>query len=163
MKHLPRDIIISHKCSKNHDHMLYWSWDMARDGCNCYFSFWAFFFALLPFTPRLPNRPKNQNFKKMKKTAEIPSFYTCVLKIMTRWGTVPEIWCATDGWTDGQMDGWTDRGTDRWMNEWTDRQIVRKWHIVVGAQPKNLYQAITNQIWSFLAGFSLFFPRVNVL
>ena len=28
--------------------MLYWSWDMARDRCNCYFSFWATF---CPFTP----------------------------------------------------------------------------------------------------------------
>ena len=33
-----------------------------RDGCNCYFSFWAIFY---PFTP--PNNPKNKNFKKLKK------------------------------------------------------------------------------------------------
>ena len=38
---------ILHKCTKNHDHMQYFSWDMARDGCNCYFSFWAIF---CPFT-----------------------------------------------------------------------------------------------------------------
>ena len=38
----PGDIIILHMCIKNHD-MLYCSWDMARDGCNCYFSFWAIF------------------------------------------------------------------------------------------------------------------------
>ena len=31
--------IILHKCTKNHDHMLYCSWDMERDRCNCYFSF----------------------------------------------------------------------------------------------------------------------------
>ena len=29
-----------HKCSKNY-HMLYCSWDMACDRCNCCFSFWA--------------------------------------------------------------------------------------------------------------------------
>ena len=39
----PGDIIILHKCSKNHDHMLYCSLDMVCDGCNCYFSFWAIF------------------------------------------------------------------------------------------------------------------------
>ena len=49
-----RDIIILHKCTKNHDHMLYCSGDMVCDGCNCYFPFWAFF-ALLP-----RNSPKNQ-------------------------------------------------------------------------------------------------------
>ena len=42
------DTIILHKCTKNHDYMLYCSWDMAYDGCNCYFSFWATF---CPFTP----------------------------------------------------------------------------------------------------------------
>ena len=41
MKKTPGDIIILHKCTKNHDHMLHCSWDMARDGCNnfcqCFF------------------------------------------------------------------------------------------------------------------------------
>ena len=39
----PGDIIILQKCTKNHDHMLYCSWDMVREGCNCYFSSWAIF------------------------------------------------------------------------------------------------------------------------
>ena len=43
-KKTPGDIIILHKCTKNHNHRLYRSWDMARDGCNCYFSFWAILF-----------------------------------------------------------------------------------------------------------------------
>ena len=71
----------------NHDHILYCSWDMARETCNCYFSFWAIF---CPFTS-LPTLPD----------LEI-SFYTCVPKIMISWCTVPEIWWATDGWTDGR-------------------------------------------------------------
>ena len=49
----PGHVIILHKCTKNHDRMLYCSWDMARDGCNCYFSLWAIF---CPFTPT--NSPK---------------------------------------------------------------------------------------------------------
>ena len=46
MKKMPGDIIILHKCTKNHDHMLQCSWDMACDRCN-YFPFWAIF---CPFT-----------------------------------------------------------------------------------------------------------------
>ena len=43
--------IILHKCNKNHDHMLYCSWDMALDGCNCYFSYWAIFRHFTSLTP----------------------------------------------------------------------------------------------------------------
>ena len=38
-KKKPGHIIILQKCTKNQDHMLYCSWDMAHDRCNCYFSF----------------------------------------------------------------------------------------------------------------------------
>ena len=61
-KKIPGDIIL-HKCTKNNDHMLCFSLDMARNGFN-YFPFWAFFF---PFY--LPNsKKKSKFFKKMKKT-----------------------------------------------------------------------------------------------
>ena len=43
MTKIPGDIIILHNCTKNHDHMLYCSWDMTHDRCNCYFSFCAIF------------------------------------------------------------------------------------------------------------------------
>ena len=79
------DIIILHKCTKNYDQMMYGSWDMVCDRCN-YFSFWAIF---CPFTPLTA-----QKIKILKK--EISSFYICVPKIITRWCTVPEIWCVTD-------------------------------------------------------------------
>ena len=59
MKKTPGDIIILHKCTRNHDHMLHCSLYMARDTCNFYFSFWAF----LPFYP-LPAK----KIKRMKKT-----------------------------------------------------------------------------------------------
>ena len=48
MKRAPGDIIIEHKCTKNHDHVLYCSWDMAHGRCNFYFSFLASFAILLP-------------------------------------------------------------------------------------------------------------------
>ena len=52
-----------------------------------------------PFFAILPQNLKKK--KKKKKHLEISSFYTFVPKIMTRWCTVPEIWCATDRQTDG--------------------------------------------------------------
>ena len=90
-KKTPGDIIIFHKCTKTHDHMLYCSWDMSRDGCNCCFSFWAIF---CPFTPETAQKIKIP--KKWKKRPEISSFYTIVLKIMIIGYTVPEIWPVTD-------------------------------------------------------------------
>ena len=79
MKKIPGHFIILHKCTKDHDHMLYCSWDMTRDGCNCYFSFWPIF---LPFY--YCNRPK------------ISLFYTIVPKIMIIGYTFPEICMARD-------------------------------------------------------------------
>ena len=72
-----------------------------------YFSLWAIF---CPFYS--PNKPKNQNFKKMKYTpGDMIILHKCT-KIMIGWCTVPEIWCATDGWTDGRMDRRTDGQMD---------------------------------------------------
>ena len=114
----PGDIIILHKCTKNHDHMLHCSWNMACDTCNFYFSFWIIFY---PFTPQnlpfYPTAHKIKISKKVKKGLEISSFYTCVPTIMIRWCTVPETCCMRDGWidrwTDGQMDGKSD--IKRWV------------------------------------------------
>ena len=100
-----------HKCTKNHDHML--ATLLLRydsDKCNCYFSFWAIF---CPFTPIIAQKIKI--FKKWKKHLQAWSFFICVPKFMIRWCTVPEIWCATDGQTDGR----------------------KKWHKEMGAPPKN--------------------------
>ena len=52
-KKMPGDIIILRKWTKNHDHILYCSWYMARNGCNCYISFWAIF---CPFTPLIAQK-----------------------------------------------------------------------------------------------------------
>ena len=86
--YLSGDIIL-HKCSKNHDHMLYCSWNMACDEYNCYFSFWAMFYPFSPITVQ-----KFKISKKTKKRLEISSFCTSVWKIMIIWYTVPEIWCV---------------------------------------------------------------------
>ena len=111
IKKPPGDIIILHMYNKNYDQMMYASWDMVCDRCNCYFSFWAIF---CPFTPLTAQKIKI--LKKRKKFLDKSSFYTSVPNIMSRWCTVPEIWCTTD----------------RWM----DRGRQKKWHIEVGAPPK---------------------------
>ena len=105
LKKTPGDTIILHKCTKNHDHMLKCSWDMACDRCNCYFSLWAIF---CPFTAQ-----KIKVLQKWKTHLEISSFYICAPKMLMRWYTVPEKWCATDGWTDGPTNGWTEKVTYR--------------------------------------------------
>ena len=64
MKKMPWYIIILHNCTKNHDHMLYCSWHMTGDRCNCYFWFWAIF---CPFTPITAWKMKISKKKKKKK------------------------------------------------------------------------------------------------
>ena len=95
MKKAPGDIIILHKCTKNHDHRLHCSWDMAHNGCN--FFHFGLFFAHLP--------PKKSKFQKNEKNSWRYHHFTHVYpKIMIRWCTVPEIWCMTDRWTDRKSD-----------------------------------------------------------
>ena len=68
-----RHIIILHKCIKNHDHMLYSSLDMVRDGCNCYLSLWAIF---CPFTPLTATKIKILQ-KWKKKHGDIIMLHMC--------------------------------------------------------------------------------------
>ena len=86
-----------HKCTKNHDYMLYCSSDMACDRSNCYFSSWVIFCLFTPLTAQ-----KIKNWKKLKKTPGDITINTCVPKIMIRCCSVPEIWYATHRWTDGK-------------------------------------------------------------
>ena len=78
------------QCTKNHDHMLYCSWDMGHDGCN-YFSFWAIFCPFTPITAR-----KIKIYKMKKQFLEISPFYTSAQKAMIICYNVPEIWCVMD-------------------------------------------------------------------
>ena len=51
------DISFYINVQKNHDHMLHYSWDTMRDGCNSCFFIWGYF---LPSYP--PNDPKSKKF-----------------------------------------------------------------------------------------------------
>ena len=75
MEKTPGDIIILHKYTKNYDHMLYCSWDVVRDRCNCYFSFLLYLtFYHLPPPPLTPPKKwkfqKNSQQNKQPKTAQ---------------------------------------------------------------------------------------------
>ena len=102
-KKTPRDIIILHKCSKNHDHMLHW-------------------------------QPKKSEFKKtMKKNpGDIMILHMCT----TNYGHM-----MYSSW-DMVCDRWTDRQTEK-----------KKWHIEVGAPPKNWNKCRSRHI--------LFFSKIN--
>ena len=78
-----------HMCTKNHNHMMYGSWDIDFDRHN-FLSFWVMF---CPFTA-LRIR-KNKILKEWEKRLEI-ALYTSVPKIMIICYTVPEICRVTD-------------------------------------------------------------------
>ena len=78
-----------HKHTKNHDHILYCSWDMAHDGCN-YFSYWAIFCPFSPLTAQEIKIKKNNE----KKHLEILSFYTEILPFYTIVPKIMIIYCT---------------------------------------------------------------------
>ena len=77
--------IILHNCTKNHDHMLYCSWDMARDGCNLCFYFLPICAIFCLFTPQQP--------KKEKKNVWTYQYFTHVYQ---------QLWSHDDGRTNGR-------------------------------------------------------------
>ena len=60
MKKASWDVTTLHMCTKNHNHMMYASWDMEYDRHN-FLSFWALF---CPFTPLLTPKIKIWNILK---------------------------------------------------------------------------------------------------
>ena len=73
MEKTPGDIIILHKYTKNYDHMLYCSWDVVRDRCNCYFSFLlylTFYHLPPPSHPAQKMKISKKQSTKQPKTAQ---------------------------------------------------------------------------------------------
>ena len=81
MTKTPRDIIILHKCTKNHGHI--YSISEIRRVMDFHF---GLFFAT-PLTTQ-----KIKILKNWKKHLEISSFYIFVPKVMITWCSVPETW-----------------------------------------------------------------------
>ena len=73
MKKFAGDIIILHMCTKNHNHMMYGSWDTEWDRQN-FLSFWAIF---CPFSPLTTRKIK---ILKLKKTpGDIIILHICTI------------------------------------------------------------------------------------
>ena len=90
--------------------MVYCSWDMACDRCNCYFSFWTIFCTFTTLTSQ-----KIKISKKQKKKARRYHYFTHVHQKL--W--LDDVWFLRYGvqWTDRQTDGQTDGKSDtyRWV------------------------------------------------
>ena len=101
-KKMPGDIIIIHKCTKNHDHMLH---RVPEIQCMMDVILIFYFGLLLPFYP--PNDPKNQNFFKNEKNTWIYHHFTHVYQ--KQWSR--DLWFLRYGvW---QMDRRTEKVTYR--------------------------------------------------
>ena len=96
----PGVTMILHKCTKNHDHMLYCSRDMACDRCN-YFSFRDIFYPFAPLTAQ----------KSKKKKIKTPG-YIIILHMCTK--NYDQITCGSwDIVHSRQTDGGTDEQKKR--------------------------------------------------
>ena len=73
MEKVSGHVISLHMSTKNHDHMMYASWDMEYDRNN-FLSFWAIF---CPFTPLLT--PKTKIWKNVKKTWRYYLLHMCTM------------------------------------------------------------------------------------
>ena len=120
MKKTPGDIIILHKYIKDHDHMLYHSWDMALDRYNFYFSFWAIFY---PFIPQQPKRSKLKKKKKKKKNNAWRYHYFTYM--------YQKLWL-----NDVQFLRYGARRTDG----------QKKWQIDMGTPPKKFSDSVSNEV-----------------
>ena len=86
MKKSTRDVIILHMCTKNHGHVMYFSWDMECVRQN-FLSFLAIF---RPFTPLTIKKIKI--LKKWNKTSgDIIILHMCTIN-EDIWCMFPEIW-----------------------------------------------------------------------
>ena len=99
-KKMAGDIIILHKCTKNHNHMLYCSWKWHMTDVIVIFHF-GLFFSLLN-----QNIPKIEIKKKKPTPGDIIILHMCIKNYDQMIPYAPDIWCATDWWTDRRMDRW---------------------------------------------------------
>ena len=116
MKKASGNVTILHMCTKNHNNMMYGSWDIRHDRQSIFVILGKF----LLFYPT--NNLKNQNFEKMKKLLEISSFYTCVPQMMI-------IWCMEHN-RQNFLSFWTSSGP--FTHQTQKFQILKKWKNCLG-------------------------------
>ena len=118
MKKVLGDIIILHKCTKNHDHILYCPWNIACDGCNFYLSFQAVFCIFTSLRLK-----KNQNVLTMKKTP----WDIIILHILSLFYIILKFDHIMQGFWDMVCHRQTDGQTDRFFKD-----------------PQNIFQKMAN-------------------
>ena len=92
-KKTPWNIIILHKCTKNHDHMLYCSWDIW-----CVMDLIVIFHFGQFFALSLPNSPKNKSLnKKKKRPGGITNSHKCTKNHDHMLYCSRDLWCMMDG------------------------------------------------------------------
>ena len=85
-KHLViSSFLILHKCTKNHDHRLHCSWDMARDRCNCSFLFWTIFCLFTKPPSSLPLLTAQKNLKCQKNSKNAWSYHPFTQLYQNTW------------------------------------------------------------------------------
>ena len=101
MKKFAGDIIILHMCTKNHNYMMYGSWDTEWDR-QSFLLFWAIFCSFTTPTPTSALMiPKIKTLKKSEKIpgdiiravfypytpppTPLPAFWTQKIKILKKW------------------------------------------------------------------------------
>ena len=97
--------------------MIYCSWDMGHDRCNCYFLYWAIFCPLTPLTAQ-----KIKIFKKCKKHLDI--YYHFIYVYQKLWSDDVQFLRYGAWQMDRQMNGQMDRQTDGWMDGKSD---IQRW------------------------------------
>ena len=83
------DVIILQMCIKNHDHMMYASWDIECDRQS-----FVILGHVLPFTPLLTRKLKN--LRDWKNCLDALLVYTCVSQLTIIWYMVHETQSITD-------------------------------------------------------------------
>ena len=107
MNKSPEDIIILHRCTKNHDHMLQCSWDTCTMDVIFIFYFGLFFTFLFP-------KSKKSKFLKKEKKARRYHFTHVCQKLWSQ-----DVWFLRYGVQ--QTDRQTGRKADRRMEKVTYR------------------------------------------
>ena len=126
--------------------MVYSSWDIVHDRCNCYFSFWV----ISPFYP--PKSQKNSKFSKNEKNSCRYHHFTYVYQKL--WSNHLRFL----RYAVQQTDRWTDRKSDtkRWVPHVrirTASYIDPKGYLFSTKKkkrPKNLTTPYSNQFLSAL-------------
>ena len=134
-------------CTKNHNHMMYASWNIECD--TEFLSFWTIF---CPFSTL--KIQKNKIFKKWKKRQEILSFY----KLYHKWWSYDDVWFlrypAPDNYENQNFERMKKTTGDIILH----MCIINEDHMMYGSWDMEHKRHKFLSVWSF---FLLFYPTTD--